>query len=376
MSKMATNLVWLFCSKLIEWAFRKRGIARALITAGVSLIVLTAGVNLVGKAVYRDGARSIDVSVSTTDAFPSWVYWGLLALGLLLLLAGVGFAVSDAWRDARAAHRGRVVVVEVRGLHSSPDSPLEKASISAPGVRQSVLVDFRPASEQELVTPEAALEKIAGIKPALAALSRGANSADVAVVLGGLAPVPTLVLIGAILDDESSVTVFDWDRSIGAWRETNQVDDGDRLAVVTASILDPGATEAVLAVSASYEIRLEDIDTKFGPLPRMVLSSKPPLSADRFWSLDKQAAYVIAIRDAMQQLTAAGVKRIHLVLAAPSSLSIRVGMAYDRRLFAELVVYQYERRCTPSYPWGILLPSSGNPSPSVVRRESLESGAR
>ena len=367
MSTTRKNLVWLFFSQLIEWAFRKRGIARTLIVAGIPLILAVVGVNWAGKLLYKDEARSLDVSVNTTDAFPPWVYWSLLVLGLLLLMAGVAFAGWDAWRDARASQRCRALVVEVRGLHSSPDSPLENAKISAPGVRQTVLIDFRPASEQELVNPEAALEKISALKPTLAALSKGANRSDISIVVGGLAPVPTLVLVGAILDDESQITAFDWDRSIGDWRETNQVDDGARLRTFHAPTLGPGISEAVLAVSASYEIRAEDLDAKFPSLPRWVLSSDPPLTADRFWSLEKQSAYIVTIRDAIQQLTAAGVKRIHMVLAAPSSLSLRVGMAYDRRLSAELVVYQYERRLATPYPWGILLPSASVPVPSVVR---------
>ncbi|WP_157076551.1 SAVED domain-containing protein [Castellaniella caeni] len=367
MSTTRKNLVWLFCSKFIEWAFRKRGIVRILIAAGISLIVVVMGVNWAGKLFYKDGVRSLDVSVHTTDAFPSWVYWNLLVLGLLLLVAGVVFAVWDAWRDARASQRCRVVVVEIRGLHSSPDSPLESAKISAPGVRQTVLIDFRPASEQELVNPEVALEKISALKPAIAALSRGGNRSDISIVVGGLAPVPTLVLVGAILDDESHLTTFDWDRSIGDWRETNQVDDGVRLGGLNASTFGPGISEVVLAVSASYEIRVEDLDAKFPSLPRLVLSSPRPLTADRFWSLEKQSAYVVTIRDAIQRLTAAGVKRIHMILAAPSSLSLRVGMTYDRRLYAELIVYQYERHLVPPYPWGILLPSASVSVPSVIR---------
>lgn len=367
MSKTARNLFWLFFSKCIEWAFRKRGIARNLIAAGITLTVMAVGGNWAGKLNYKDEARSLDVAVNTADAFPSWVYWSLLALGLLLMVSGVAFAMWEAWRDARAAQRCKVLIVEIRGLHSSPDSPLENARISAPGVRHTILIDFRPQSAQVLVSPEAALERICALNPTLAALSKGANRSDISIVVGGLAPVPTLVLVGSILDDESQLTVFDWDRSIGDWRETNQVDDGARLSMLSAPTLAKGITEAVLAVSVSYEIKDEDLDAKFHSLPRMVLSSEPPLAADRFWSLEKQSEYVVVIRDAIQQLTAAGVKRIHMVLAAPASLSLRVGRAYECRLSAELVIYQYERGLTPPYPWGILLPSTSAPSPTVVR---------
>lgn len=367
MGKTIANLIWLFCSKLIEWAFRRRGIARILIGAGLSVLALVMAGSWLGKLSYRDAERTLDVSVSTSDAFPPWVSWSLLGVAIFLLAVGLGLALFEAWKETRSELRSKVVVVELRGLHSTPDTPLEQANLDLPGVRQPILIDFRPVSESELVNPSAALQKISGLKPTLSALTAGQNRADLHVVVGGIAPVPTLVLAGCLLDDESSVTVFDWDRNIKTWRRTDQVDDGVRLLPLVMPEIASGCEDAVLAVSASYEIRADDLDSKFGSLPRVVLTSPPPLAADRFWSSEKQQAYVAAIRDAIQQLTAVGIKRIHLVLAAPSSLSIRVGMAYDRRLSAELVVYQFERSCKPSYPWGLLLPAHGNAGPSVVR---------
>lgn len=366
MGKTIANLIWLFCSKFIEWAFRRRGIARILIGAGLSILVLVMAGSWLGKLTYKDAERALDVSVSSSDAFPPWVSWSLLGIAVFLLAVGLGLALFEAWKETRSELRSKVMVVELRGLHSTPDTPLERANLDLPGVRQPILIDFRPVSETELVNPSAALQKLSGLKPTLNALTAGQNRADVHMVVGGLAPVPTLVLAGCLLDDESSVTVFDWDRSIKAWRKTDQVDDGVRLLPLVMPNIAPGCEEAVLAVSASYEIRADDLDSKFGALPKAVLTSPPPLAADRFWSSEKQQAYVATIRDAIQELTARGIKRIHLVLAAPSSLSIRVGMAYDRRLSAELVVYQFERSCKPSYPWGLLLPANGNAVPSVV----------
>ncbi len=136
---------------------------------------------------------------------------------------------------------------------------------------------------------------------------------------------------------------------------------------VQVSSIDPvgGVTRHLEHCPAGMQLAQRSTST--AALPRVVLSTPPPIAADQFWSLEKQSAYVATIRDAIQQLTAAGIKRIHMVLAAPSSLSLRIGMAYDRRLSAELVVYQYERRLAPPYPWGILLPSASVPVPLVIR---------
>jgi hypothetical protein len=88
--------------------------------------------------------------------------------------------------------------------------------------------------------------------------------------------------------------------------------------------------------------------------------------ADNYWSSEKQQAVVAEFRAVVQELLHRGVGRIHLVLAAPASLSIRLGMSYDRRLLPELLVYQYEKSCTPPYPWAFAMPIHGLPAASLV----------
>ena len=367
MKRTLESLVWQFGSKAIDFLFRRRTAARIFTSMGIAVLTLVLAGSWAGKFTYRDESRSLEVSASTSDGFPAWVAWVLLAFGVFCLLTGFFIAGLDWWQEKRRELRSRVLVVELRGLHATPDTPLDKADLELPGSRELLLHDFRPASEQELVNPDAALRRLSGLKDTLKNYSDGHNRADIKVAVGGLAPVPALVLAGSLLDDESEVTVFDWDRSIKVWRRTDQADDGVRLLPLALSQLDSDAREVVLAVSASYAVQSADLDAKFGSIPRATLATPSPVAADRFWSAEKQQAYVVAIRDAMQQLTDLGIKRIHLVLAAPASLSIRVGMAYERRLFAEVVVYQYERSVSPAYPWGFLLPSSGNPTPAVVR---------
>lgn len=53
-------------------------------------------------------------------------------------------------------------------------------------------------------------------------------------------------------------------------------------------------------------------------------------------------------------------------LLSPDSLSLRLGMSYDRRLMPELLVYQYERTCTPPYPWAFAMPTHGKPDAILV----------
>lgn len=110
------------------------------------------------------------------------------------------------------------------------------------------------------------------------------------------------------------------------------------------------AEEAILVVEASYAVNQADVTASFvSSLPVVRLRCETPL-ADRFWSEQKQGALAAQFRDAVQQLSAAGVRRLHIIVAAPASLSIRLGMCYDRRLLPDVAVYQFEKGLASKRP--------------------------
>ena len=162
-----------------------------------------------------------------------------------------------------------------------------------------------------------------------------------------------------LFDDESNVIVYDWDRNQRVWRLTDDVDDGKRMLPVSPPSLPTGCKEVLVAISASYAVDEQAMLRTFGPgMPTVHLRSDE-LLADRLWSLEKQQAFVVSFRDAVQGLMSQGIEHIHLILAAPASLCIRMGMAYDRRLMPGLVVHQYERTSEVPYPWGVQMPTHG-----------------
>ena len=122
----------------------------------------------------------------------------------------------------------------------------------------------------------------------------------------------------------------------------------------------------MLAVSLSYMVNLPALNATFPSLGVVELQAEEVV-ADRYWSSQKQEAVVSSFRAVAQEILHRGVNRIHLVLAAPASLSIRLGMTYDRRLLPELLVYQFERSTTPPYPWAFAMPTHGRPDAQLVR---------
>lgn len=355
---MFSQLLYTVTTRLLEWFTRPRSVGIALLKYGTSLVVTIAGadfaIQFAGQS-KKDGGWSF--SFGTGQGIPLWLT--LVFAGTALALVAVGTIILVV--DYRRERRRRLVVIELRGLHASPDSPaVDKVAPTFRGNRHHLPIDFRPQGLEGRVEPAYLLERVSSMRTALHTLVDGADKRDVQVAIGGLAAVPALFLAGMLIDDESHVHLYDWDRSAKCWRALDGADDSVRF-LPPEGVPPAGTTEEVLlVVEASYAVNQADVTASFASsLPVVRLRIETPL-ADRFWSEQKQAALAAQFRDVVQQLGAAGVRKLHLVLTAPASLSIRLGMCYDRRLHPDVAVYQYEKGLPKPYPWGLQMPTAGS----------------
>lgn len=343
-------------NRLLDWYTRPRSAGLGLLKYGVALAGITLASDWAVQFALRSVNESWSFSFGTGQGLPSWVTipFSLLAFGLIAI--GASILVWDTLRERRR----RLVVIELRGLHSCPDTPAVDEVLPAfRGDRRHLLIDFRPQGQDGRVDPDYMLEQMASLKPTLKSLTNGVDKRDVLVAVGGLAAVPALFLAGMLLDDETHVHLYDWDRSARGWRGLDGIDDTIRFQPLEALDTAVNVAEAVLVIEASYAVNAADIAATFGESVSVVrLRLGEPL-ADRFWSEQKQNAMAAQFRDAVQQVQAQGVRKIHLVAATPASLSIRLGMSYDRRLHPELTVYQFERGLPKAYPWGLQMPTVG-----------------
>ena len=177
-------------------------------------------------------------------------------------------------------------------------------------------------------------------------------------VYGGLASVPFTFLTGMLIDDEGPVVLMDWDRHAKRWRQLDEVDDGARFQETGLNTIVDGTREVALAVSVSYRVEVDAVRSKVAGIS-LVQLTLPGGTADSHWSEDKQAALGERFFRMAIALGNLGVRRIHLFLAAPNSVVLRFGQLYDRRNLPDVVVYQYEQRTVPPYPWGVRMPASG-----------------
>lgn len=350
----------------VERFFRVRTLGARLLKGGLVLLGLLLGADFAGKFDLSFGDFKLNIQGSTGNGLPGYVVYTAFAIAILLVAAG-GLLML---RDERRERQKLLVVIEVRGLHNSPDAPAR--DVIRPGFRgqrHSVLVDFRPSLPGELVNPELMLAKIKGMKLNVDSAVQGRDMSDVSVAIGGVAAVPGMFYVGMRMDDESRFELFDWNRDLKCWKTIDGLDDGNRPLPLEIPPILSGITEVVLAVSASYAVDEGAVTSSFPGLPVVRLSATK-IQANSYWSEEVQQAFAAAFRNAVQELLSRNIRRIHLVLAAPASLTVRLGATYDERLHPELIAYQYERSSTPPYPWGIVLPHHGSPEPAVLRTPS------
>jgi len=284
-----------------------------------------------------------------------------------IILVGVGLALII--RDARREGRKRVIVIEARGLRDWQGTPLDQAVPSSIlGSREQVIVDVRQGLvDGKIVDPSAVLRRVTSLPDDLARRSDGLDRRDITYVVGGLAPVPLLFLIGIIVDDESQTNFMDWDRHTGTWRQLDASDDGKRFIIAGLDQVAAETPRVALCVSASYDVLDSDVAVAEPGIPivRMDLDGR---STSANWSETKQRELGRQFLEVARTLASKGVKEITLFLAAPASLALRFGAVYDKRNLPLLEVNQYERGDPKVFPWAIRMPVSGRQNAEVFTR--------
>jgi hypothetical protein len=350
--------------------YRLLDLARAFIGGQATRSLLATGAALV--AIGAAGDRFVEVvgpsyqlKLSLLDPAGPITTW-VIGIGIFLIVLGVGTGLASWWQMYKAGSRTRLVVVEIRGLRQTADTPITSMrGLKSTGSVDLVLLDIRQnVADGVIVDEAAALRDVVVLPLQLKALRAGLNRNDVQVVVGGLAPVPLLFTVGALLDDESSIKLVDWDREKDEWRELDGPDDGERFNISETGKPD-SRCEAVVAVSVSYLVDMEAVNTTFPNHPVVHLRVPKPQIGNH-WSEAKQRELTTQFLQTMASLVGRGVRTVHVVAAVPASLAIRLGRACDRRNMPEPIVYQYERNLKPPYPWAVHLPTA--PAPPMILR--------
>lgn len=337
--------------QFISWRFRKRSpFVNAFSVSGAILIAVFGLGNLTGALSYRD----FTFELTQSDSIESTILTGAVVVCLIVfLLSFIAFFVQ-VLRDCLSGKKERIIVIEGRGLRDDDGVSLaDSLNDEFPKIRLPYILDLRQRLDGKLLQPEDLIPKISAVKVNINQMRSGDARSNTLIAYGGLTAVPLTFLTGVELDDEGAITIFDWDRAAEKWRPLDDLDDGRRLSEPNLEDF-PASDNAILAVSVSYPIDTADLETSFDlPIVRMDLDGR---SSSSHWSVEKQSAIASQFFEVSKQLSARGVKHIHLILAAPNSVVFNFGRRYDKRNLPELTVYQYERSDDLKYPWGIRMP--------------------
>ena len=354
-----------FLTKLIDWWFRIATIERYLIGTGIGLLVaIFGGVPLLLELLrfvlgaVPEGIVRFEAELETIDVL-------IFGVALLLVVVGIAFAMARFIGEARAQSKLRNIVIEARGLRDDNGNPLaDMVAKHRKGSVVPILLDLRNRLDGQVIAPERALNEIASMHRSVLQNKEDGDRADLTTIYGGLTSVPYTFLTGALLDDEGSISTYDWDRAQETWRKIEGPDDGAQFHVDGIEAIG-GVPEVVLAAAFSYPIQDDDLATTFDlPIVKLALEG---MSSDAHWSQQKQNRLAQEFLEVVKCLAGKGVMRLHLVLAAPNSVVFTFGRRYDKRNLPEIVVYQYQRGEPIAYPWGVSMPVAGLTDAKVVR---------
>lgn len=352
-----------FMRSLIDWIFRRRSVGVTLVRIGVPVLAVV----LVGLTVGVTIPTSQGAFIFSWDSAGSTgaLSWGVFVIASLIVLLGAFLII----RDIRQESRKKTIVVEARGLRDWQGQPLASAVPSSiPGRREQVIVDLRQGIvDGQIASPDAALRRLASLPDDVARRCGGLDRSDISFVLGGLAPVPFLFLLGVIVDDESRTFIMDWDRTQHAWRVLADEDDGNRFIVTGLDAANSAVKRVALCVSASYDVLEADVRiVETGvPIIRLELEGR---NTSSHWSETKQQQLAQQFLNTVMSLAQQGVTEISLFLAAPASLTLRLGTLYDKRNLPLIEVNQYEQSDPKRFPWAVRMPVAGLPHAELTRR--------
>ncbi|AMC35276.1 SAVED domain-containing protein [Janthinobacterium sp. B9-8] len=298
-----------------------------------------------------DKGNFIKASLNSSEPI-WWISAGCFALGFIFTAIG-GYL---AWQNYRIQQRKRIIAIEVRGLTQSVDSPLVAAiPILILGQREELLIDVRNLVDGTPAQRQKALNLVNLLPERLTQLKAGRDRSDLSVYAGGVASVPLLFLAGTLLASESAINWMEWDRIASRWISPSDGEDVGTLAPVTYS---ESAESVVLAMAISYPIRDSDLSSAFPNLPVVRMSLATPSLAK---VCDESSIKMIAaaFMQTIAVLQGQGVRQIHLALAAPSILTLRLGTYFAPRNMPKLIVYQFQQaQVNNPYPWGVRMPDS------------------
>ncbi|MCH9269910.1 SAVED domain-containing protein [Pantoea ananatis] len=345
------NEYWqLQLSKVIDYLTRKKRPGFILIGSGAALL---AGQKALNFAITGDFSWGT-LSVGTADSNFILDYM-VPVLALVLIASGLVLTFISEIQTFKQNSRKRIILITGDGLRTTSGTGLATVVKSIlKGIIHPVEIDItQQIRNGVIIEPKRTFERqILPAKDNIVQLLTKNEKDMTQIAYGGFLPVPFTFLLGNIVDDKGEVNVFDWDRKNDCWRiiSTDKSDDGE--GFISEKINEINSDEIVLMISCSYKINYTQVKVCFPGMGIEHLMLKDN-TFDNHWSINKQRRLSMQFAEKVKTLSAQGIRTVHLILAAQSSMVLNFGRRYDSRNMPEIIIYQYEQTSDNPYPWGI-----------------------
>ncbi|WP_375278594.1 SAVED domain-containing protein [Alteromonas australica] len=360
------NAISYFVRKITDFAVRRRSPALALARLGFYLVMAALGGGWLVSAKHQgtSGIWELSYYASSTPQLISLIAF---VVGVLAFISGSIWEIVRYLDERKLNSKRKTIVIEQRGLVDTSDTPLsEYIKDKCSWQVDSLVIDIRERIIDNVITsPETAFIKVSHLKMSLAEKTAQYAASDISIAYGGVFPVPFAFYTGYLLDDESKITVYDWERDDGVWNDLDGDDEGEQFVIEQPTVK---SKAVVLALSVSYLVDRQAVASVFNGMPVHYLTL-PTIDRNNHWSKGKQDRLSGDFLEYCKTLLGQGVEHIHLVLASQNSVAFRFGQAYDKRNLPSVSVYQYERYQPMRYPWYVNIPHEVGEVPSVVQTE-------
>ncbi|OTA16988.1 hypothetical protein Xbed_03380 [Xenorhabdus beddingii] len=337
-------------SKIIDYLTRQKRPSVIMMATGATLALGPGVWNLAFTGTFR--GNSLTIGTAEGNVVTDYI---VPIIGGVLILAGLAFLAIGEFQTIKQNSRKRIILITGNGLRTTTGTGLEKIVRTVlKGIIQPQEIDItQRIRDGVVIEPGITFQRqILSTKDNITqTLSKGDPDLT-QVAYGGFLPVPFTFFLGNVLDDKGDVTVFDWDRQDEEWKHisTNNVDDGE--SFVHETIGESSSDEIVLVVSYSYRVDIEQVARSFLCLgiEHLYLETN---TFNNHWSLAKQRRLSMQFAEKVKTLSDKGIRTVHLIMSAQSSVVLNFGRRYDNRNMADIIVYQYEQSNDNPYPWGV-----------------------
>lgn len=291
---------------------------------------------------------SLNFGIKSPEIFKSILIIGsIFALGIIAY--GIYLRGIDDNQNIKKQSRKRAFIFQLMGLNDSNVAAISEFTNVNSQISPQI-IDVREDLRGGFRIDDA-IKKIDNVSKILQANIGQLDPADYSIYAGGLAPVPLLFQFGNILEDEGVVHWMDWDRGQRKWIN---IKNGTHLSKWKTPMLGDinGSNEIVLIIDVSYQVEESIVNKAFPDVPIIRWGPQNKLLGV---IADEQSGDEICneFRKLLVDLSDAGVNDVRLIIAASSSLVMKLGSTYDPRNMVPVTVYQYEKELENPYPWGV-----------------------